>query len=101
MGNKAQGFMLFFLLIGTGASSTNGVDVIGADIPQVSSIQHPVRIVHAKELLGKQYKESALVELEGSTKMENFIFHHILESLGEDFKNQAMPLAKAVIEESG
>ena len=101
MSVKAKFLLLIFLFIGTGTVATSNFEPNAPELPQGFAIQHLERIEHAKELLGRHFKESVVFEMNGSTKMEDFIFQHIIDNLNEESKGEALALARSVIEESG
>ncbi len=67
---------------------------------ELASIQQDERMEHARELLGKRYKKSAVKASEDHKTLEKSILASVEKNLPKKFKNRAHDVAQAIIVEA-
>lgn len=71
-----------------------------APVRELASIQHDVRVEHARELLGKRYKKSPVKHAENHEALERTIFGIIKNHLPKKFAKSAHEITDAIIVEA-
>jgi soluble lytic murein transglycosylase len=83
-------FCLIFILTSTPAFASR----------KVASIQHHVRIGHARELMGSRYKKSVVSKVEQKKNLESNVLAVVQKRLPTAYKAKAVAIANTIIEEA-
>lgn len=66
----------------------------------LASVRRTLRVEHAKELMGKNYKRSVVAKFENKQNIEKNIHEVVKNRLPKKFKYKAYSVARTIIEES-
>lgn len=66
----------------------------------LASVRRTLRVEHAKELMGKNYKKSVVAKFENKQNIEKNIHEVVKNRLPKKFKYKAYSVARTIIEES-
>ncbi len=69
-------------------------------LTEVKEVDEKVRLLHAKELLGKYYKRSPVADTEGLQYVNVHMFNQVRAHLPKEFKKRASKITEALVEES-